>query len=159
MIAIINIVGILGLCIALGAGFFIEVFYHCTPCSLCFLQRLSMGGIAMGLLLNLRFGVRPQHYALSLLWALFGLFVALRHMAFNVCSEVKDGFKVFSYGLYTWSFSIFFLSLLSIALLLLFSKVEQGPLSRRKSYVVGSVLLFCLVLGALSVLRKMGLDF
>lgn len=91
------------------------------PCPLCFLQRLGMLGVASGALMNVRWGVRKVHYGLSLLSALFGGFVALRHLFLHICPDFPQfGKPIFGISLYTWSFFIFTCCVAYIAFLFLF---------------------------------------
>ena len=81
-----------------------------VPCPLCLLQRLGFFAIAAGGLLNLRFGVRPAHYGVTLLGALTVGAVSLRQIALHICSGAELG-QCTGYGgaplgwhLYTWAF-------------------------------------------------------
>jgi disulfide bond formation protein DsbB len=75
------------------------------PCPLCLLQRVGFIGIACGFLMNLRFGLRPSHYAMVLLSALFTSFVALRQIVLHVLPGTGSyGDAIFGLHLYTWSF-------------------------------------------------------
>lgn len=115
-----NAILILILCGVLFGGFFVQFFKHEQPCPLCLLQRLGMIGVAIGAALNLRFGIDPKHYAFSLLSCLVGSSVALRQITLHVCPNfpVSEVAPVLGLSLYTWSFIVFFCSVLSIALLL-----------------------------------------
>ena len=98
----------------------IQFFKHEEPCPLCLLQRLGMLGVAIGALMNVKFGTRQMHYGLSLISAIFGGFVALRHISLHIC----PGFPTFGHpfwglSLYTWSFFVFVSSVAYIALLFL----------------------------------------
>jgi len=78
-----------------------------------------MLGVATGALLNLRFGIRMSHYALSLLSCLVGGFVALRQISLHVCPGFSQfGIPVLGLSLYTWSFVVFVCCVLAIAFLL-----------------------------------------
>ncbi|WP_409072021.1 disulfide bond formation protein B, partial [Listeria monocytogenes] len=46
------------------------------PCPLCLLQRILFALLAVGPILNIRYGPRPSHYALSLLAAIVGAVVS-----------------------------------------------------------------------------------
>lgn len=95
------------------------------PCPLCLLQRLGMIGVAMGALLNLRFGVRPLHYGLSLLSALFGASVSIRQILLHICpGEPIFGIPFLGLSLYTWALIAFVCSMVAISILLFFEKVE-----------------------------------
>ena len=67
----INIFDLFGISLVLIAAFVFQVGLHELPCPLCLLQRLGLLGIAFGTLLNLRYGTRVIHYALSCLSAIF----------------------------------------------------------------------------------------
>jgi disulfide bond formation protein DsbB len=98
----------------------IQFFKHEEPCSLCLLQRLGMLGVAGGALMNVKFAPRKLHYGLSLLFAFFGGFVALRQISLHICPGfLKFGTPFWGISLYTWSFFVFASSVLYIALLLL----------------------------------------
>lgn len=100
-IELAGVIGILSLALAL------QIIYHELPCPLCLYQRLGFFGIALGYLLNLRFGFRPSHYAVVILSALYTSFVALRQIALHVVpGSGAYGDPVFGFHLYTWSFII-----------------------------------------------------
>lgn len=79
-----------------------------------------MLGVAVGALLNVRFGIKASHYSIMLLSALGGGFIALRQISLHIC----PGFPLFGvpfwgFSLYTWSFFVFAATVLAVALLLL----------------------------------------
>jgi disulfide bond formation protein DsbB len=105
--------------ILLGA-FAIQIFMDETPCSLCFLQRLCMIGVATGALMNCRFGPRKLHYGLSLLSSVLGGAIALRQIVLHICPDFPVFGKPFwGLSLYTWSFLIFASSVAYIGLMLI----------------------------------------
>lgn len=109
------------ICAVLLSAFGVQLLMHETPCPLCLLQRLCMIAVAISLLLNNWFGVRPAHYGLGLLGCLLGGSIALRQIALHVCPGFPTfGIPVLGLSLYTWSFLVFACSVLAIALLLLF---------------------------------------
>ncbi len=88
-------------------SFAFQIIYHELPCPLCLFQRLGFFGIALGFLLNLRFGFRPSHYSVVILSALYTSFVALRQIALHIVPGTGSyGDPVFGFHLYTWSFII-----------------------------------------------------
>ncbi|OBQ54877.1 disulfide bond formation protein B [Halodesulfovibrio spirochaetisodalis] len=94
------------------------------PCPLCILQRYAMIGLAMGPLLNLRFGIRPRHLSVTLMFALFGIAVSVRQVLLHIVPGTGNyGAPVFGMHLYTWSSLIFFIALVVTALLLLIENV------------------------------------
>ena len=89
------------------------------PCPLCLLQRVGFVGIAFGFLLNFRFGLRPSHYAIVILSALFTGFVALRQVVLHVIpGSGAYGFPFLGLHLYTWVFILSNLVIIGVAFLM-----------------------------------------
>jgi disulfide bond formation protein DsbB len=154
----LNFLGLCTLLFILGISLFIEFFYGEVPCLFCFFQRLALLGSAFGLYLNLQRGIRVQHYAISLLWSLLGLVIALRHTALNVCyTPKKPPFLFFSYRLYTWSLCTFVCSILALSALLFFYKVSEQKTSKRLTYTsLALVILFFLLTIASVFIKQKG---
>jgi disulfide bond formation protein DsbB len=144
-------------------GFFMEFYEGQLPCTLCFLQRICMMGVAFSLYLNLLFGLCKKYYGFALIWALLGLCVALRHIALNVCNPIpSDAFFFGPYRLYTWSFLVFFLSIFGIAVLLCLNTKEsqsKPPKKKKELYFSTGLLLVMLGIGFYSVVTKQGWVF
>lgn len=105
-----------------------------SPCPLCELQRLSMILVSLGPMLNLRFAMRPSHYALSMVGIIFGGAVAIRQICLHICPGFKQwGSPVFGLQLYSWSFLIFAGSLIAMALIWFLSKPEDSQITQRLS--------------------------
>jgi hypothetical protein len=68
----LNALGLYALAAVLAAAFAAQLLLHELPCPLCLLQRLQFTLLAIGPILNVRWGPRPSHYALSLLAAIVG---------------------------------------------------------------------------------------
>ncbi len=99
-----------------------------------------MVGVATGLLMNLRFGIRSRHYALSLLSAFFGGGVALRHICLHICPQFPVfGNPVLGLSLYTWSFLVFVCSSLSITVLLFFDPPPEKSMNRFEKMAFGLI--------------------
>ncbi len=108
------------LCVPLTGAIIYRFELHETPCPLCLLQRLSMIGIGVAVLMNLRLGIRPQHYALAIGNIVFGGAVSLRQISLHVCPQFSIfGTQVFGLELYTWAFLVFVSSLIGLMLLLI----------------------------------------
>ena len=102
----------------------IQFGQHEVPCPLCLLQRLGFLAIAAGGLLNLRYGVRPAHYGVTLLGALTVGTVSLRQIALHICSGATGqctgyGGAPLGWHLYSWAFLAAAAAILGIALLLM----------------------------------------
>lgn len=117
---ILNVLFVFVLCGVLLGGYFYQFTKHEQPCPLCLLQRLGMIGIAIALLMNLRFGIKVQHYGLAILSALLGRIVALRQISLHVCPQFTTfGEPVFGLDLYVWAFLVFTCSIFACAVLLI----------------------------------------
>ncbi len=122
------------------AGYTVQYTRHENPCPLCMLQRLAMIGVSIGPLLNLRFGVKMQHYGLSILFALFGMSVSLRQIALHVCPGFPSfGEPVFGLSLYSWAFLTFAISLLAIAILMSVFKFTHNSEQPLKLHLFGKL--------------------
>ncbi len=90
------------------------------PCPLCLLQRAFMCALAIGPILNLRFGPQPSHYALSMLAALAGAAVSMRQILLHILpGDPGFGSAIFGYHYYTWAFIVFVAAIVLLALMLL----------------------------------------
>ena len=107
------------ICGVLISAFGVEFIWREVPCPLCMLQRLCMIGAAIGFMLNVKFGIKPAHYGLSLLSSLAGGTVALRQISLHVCPGFPTfGIPVLGLSLYTWSFIVFVCVVAAVAGLL-----------------------------------------
>lgn len=116
-----NVLFIFVLCCVLIAAYLYQFIKHEEPCPLCLLQRLGMIGIATALLMNLRIGIRIEHYGLAILSALVGPLSSLRQIAMHVCPQFPIfGSPVLGFDLYVWALIVFICSLVACAILLIF---------------------------------------
>ncbi len=122
----LNAVHVIVLVLILFGAFIYQCAEHEAPCPLCLLQRLAMIGVCSGALLNLRFGIKPTYYGISLIWALFGAGTSLRQIALHICPQFpKFGHPVCGLNLYAWAFVIFACSILAIAIMLMLYDKED----------------------------------
>jgi len=129
------------------SAMFVEFYYRQAPCPLCLIQRLGMIGIASGELLNLRFGIRMRHYALSYLSMVIGIGASIQHIILHICPGGKPvGFTVFGFSLYVWSFIVFVCAFLGMTLLLFCYKPKKKLEIPKK---IGVFPLFAFILIAL----------
>jgi len=129
----LNALMVLILCGVLLGALGVQFLEHEQPCPLCLLQRLGMIGVACGALLNMQFGVRMSHYALSLLSALGGGAVALRQISLHVCPGFSTfGVPVLGMSLYTWSFFVFVCCILGISVLLFLYDPNTSEIPAKK---------------------------
>jgi len=81
---ILNALSLYVLAALLAAAFAAQLLLGELPCPLCLLQRIMFATLAVGPILNIRFGPRPSHYALSLLSAVAGAVVSSRQVLLHI---------------------------------------------------------------------------
>src|SRR5260221_14755118 len=74
----LNALGLYAVALVLVIAFAAQLLLNELPCPLCLLQRIQFAMLAVRPILNLRFGARPRHYALSLFAAIAGAAFAAR---------------------------------------------------------------------------------
>ncbi len=132
---ICNAFGVLAITVTLALAFIFQIVFHELPCPLCLLQRIGFFGVAFGFLLNLRFGLRPSHYAIVLLSALYIGFTSLRQIALHVFPGTGAyGDPVFGLHLYTWSFIISMVILVVTSVLLGIDQQYEKSIFIRRRY-------------------------
>lgn len=126
-----NAIGAAGIAVVLLVAFGMQFVLNELPCPLCNLQRIALVLCGFGFLLNLRFGVQPLHYGLSILSALLGGAVAGRQVLLHIVPGTGAyGSALFGLHLYTWS-AIFFAAVIAgVASLMIIGgdKKEATPL-------------------------------
>lgn len=140
----LNSLEVVGILFVLCVAFFFQFVLNELPCPLCLLQRIGLIGICVGLLLNLKFGVRPAHYSLVLLSALFTGFVALRQVALHVVPGTGEyGSAIFGLHFYTWSFVVSMCVVIYTTIVLSFSvQYREGYLKNTSWKTVRYILFF-----------------
>jgi disulfide bond formation protein DsbB len=124
----LNALGLYAVALVLAAAFIAQLLLQELPCPLCLLQRVAFALLAVGPILNLRFGPRPSHYALSLLVATAGAAVAMRQILLHIMpGDPGYGSALLGYHYYTWAFIGFAVAIVLIAVMLLFDRqFEDG---------------------------------
>lgn len=119
----LNALGLYGIAAVLAAAFAAQFALNELPCPLCLLQRIMFTALAIGPILNIRFGPRASHYALSLLAALIGAVVSSRQALLHIMpGDAGYGSALFGYHYYTWALLGFVAAIAMIAIVLLFDK-------------------------------------
>ena len=115
-----NAIGVIGIAILLLAAFGIQFVQAELPCPLCSVQRVALVLCGFGFLLNLRFGVQPLHYGLTILAALFGAMAAGRQVLLHIVPGTGVyGSALFGLHLYTWSLILFGAVIAGVAMLMI----------------------------------------
>ena len=107
----------------LAAAFAAQLVLHELPCPLCLLQRILFATLAVGPILNIRFGPRPSHYALSLFAAVAGAVVSTRQVLLHIMpGDAGYGSALLGYHYYTWALLGFIAAIVLLAAVLLFDR-------------------------------------
>jgi disulfide bond formation protein DsbB len=107
--------------VLVGSLFFQFVLKE-LPCPLCMLQRLCFLGLLYGLLLNLRFGLKPSHYAIALFCSTLGFAIGLRQILLHNFEPPGSGYgsAILGMHLYGWAALFFILTTYTLITMLLF---------------------------------------
>ena len=145
-----NALMIYTLCGILLSAYYQQFAKDEMPCPLCILQRLGMISAAFGALLNLKYGIKPYHYTISLFSAMIGASVSIRQILLHICpGSPTFGVPVLGLSLYTWAFVAFICVLFATGLLLTFyhDEVERPHMNWFES--LACILLFGITLANL----------
>jgi disulfide bond formation protein DsbB len=119
----LNAVGLYAVALVLATAFAAQLLLGELPCPLCLLQRIQFALLAIGPVLNIRFGPRPSHYAASLLVAAAGAAFAMRQILLHIMpGDPGYGSAVLGYHYYTWAFIGFAVAIVATAVMLLFDR-------------------------------------
>jgi len=119
----LNALGLYAIALILLVAFGAQLILHELPCPLCLLQRIQFAMLAAGPILNVRFGPRPSHYAVSLLTAAAGAAFAARQILLHVMpGDPGYGSALLGYHYYTWALLGFVAAIILIAAVLLFDR-------------------------------------
>lgn len=126
VIKTINIIGIYGLSLVIIGAYTVQFVLNELPCPLCLLQRVGMLMVMTGFAMNLKFGIKPAHYAMSIIGALFGASVSMRQILLHIVpvsgQPTGYGTPILGMHLYTWAFIFFTATIFIIAVVMLFGK-------------------------------------
>jgi disulfide bond formation protein DsbB len=80
----LNALSLYAVALVLAAAFAAQFALHELPCPLCLLQRILFAVLAIGPIMNIRWGPRPSHYALSMLAAVAGAVASTRQVLLHI---------------------------------------------------------------------------
>ena len=123
----LNILFVYMICVPLIGAYAVQFIQGEFPCPLCLLQRLAMIGIACGALANVRYGIRPRHYGMCIISAMFGAVVSIRQIMLHIVPAPGNegyGTPVLGIHLYTWALLIFGATILILGMLFLFNSKQ-----------------------------------
>lgn len=141
----LNILALYAIAGVLIAAFAMQFRLSELPCPLCLLQRAFICALAAGPILNLRYGPRPSHYALSILAALIGASVSARQILLHILpGDPGYGSAILGYHYYTWAFLLFVAAIGFAALMLLFDRQFEDDETPRRS-VAGTIAVWLVI--------------
>jgi disulfide bond formation protein DsbB len=119
----LNALSLYAVALVLAAAFAAQLLLHELPCPLCLLQRLQFTVLAIGPILNIRWGPRPSHYALSLLAATAGAAFSTRQILLHIMpGDTGYGSALLGYHYYSWALIGFAAAIVLLAAILLFDR-------------------------------------
>lgn len=138
----LNALSLYAVALVLAAAFAAQLILNELPCPLCLLQRIQFAMLAVGPILNIRYGPRPSHYALSLLAAAAGAAFSTRQILLHIMpGDPGYGSALFGYHYYTWALIGFAAAIVLLAAMLLFDRQfrEDGPEPSASAFAVTAV--------------------
>jgi disulfide bond formation protein DsbB len=119
----LNALSLYAVALVLAAAFAAQLVLNELPCPLCLLQRIQFAVLAIGPILNVRFGPRPSHYALSLFAAVAGAAFSTRQVLLHIMpGDAGYGTALLGYHYYTWALIGFAGAIGLLAAILLFDR-------------------------------------
>jgi disulfide bond formation protein DsbB len=119
----LNALSLYAVALVLAAAFAAQLLLHELPCPLCLLQRLQFTVLAIGPILNIRWGPRPSHYALSLLAAAAGAAFSTRQILLHIMpGDAGYGSALLGNHYYSWALIGFAAAIVLVAAILLFDR-------------------------------------
>lgn len=159
---LINIAALFGLIMVLAGSLHLQFGAGEQPCPLCIVQRSGMVGLAVGPIMNLLWGMRPRHYALSILAAVVGAAGSTRQILLHIADPNDPGYgpTVLGWHLYTWALVTFVIAIIGCAVLIMwqapFEAGDRGVL--RESGAIRPVVTGLIVWLSLMVIVWMVVD-
>ena len=123
---LINVLALFALLGVLAGSLHLQFGVGEQPCPLCLVQRSGMIGLAVGPIMNLLWGIRASHYALSILAAVVGAAGSVRQILLHI--EPGDpgyGPAILGLHLYTWALITFVIAIVGCAVMLLWDEPFQ----------------------------------
>jgi len=156
-----HIVIFIGILLILLVAFGWQIILYQLPCPLCLLQRIGFFCMAFGLLMNMRFGFRPSHYAIILISAMYTSLVALRQITLHILPGTDSpNSTIFHWHLYTWSFIAANIIIILTTLMLSLDQQYQTNIisSRLKlSKIFFVILILMIIINFVGVIFECGL--
>jgi disulfide bond formation protein DsbB len=119
----LNALSLYAVALVLAAAFAAQLLLYELPCPLCLLQRIQFAALAVGPIMNIRWGPHPSHYALSLFAAAAGAAFSSRQVLLHIMpGDAGYGTALFGYHYYTLALVGFAAAIVMLAAILLFDR-------------------------------------
>jgi disulfide bond formation protein DsbB len=154
----LNALSLYAVALVLAAAFTAQLLLHELPCPLCLLQRIQFAVLAIGPILNVRWGPRPSHYALSLLAAAVGAAFSTRQVLLHIMpGDAGYGTALFGFHYYTLALIGFAAAIVLLAAVLLFDRQfeEDGATQPVIGSFARTAVWLVIVLTALNVISTL----
>jgi disulfide bond formation protein DsbB len=116
----LNVLSLYAVALVLTVAFAAQLLLHELPCPLCLLQRIQFAVLAIGPIMNVRWGPRPSHYALSLFAAAAGFAFSTRQVLLHIMpGDAGYGTALLGYHYYTLALIGFAAAIVLISAMLL----------------------------------------
>jgi disulfide bond formation protein DsbB len=138
----LNALALLGVTVALLVAFAWQFLFDELPCPLCLLQRVAFVLAGTGLLLNLRFGASPLHYAMVVAASLGGIAASGRQVLLHMAPG-NPGYGSLFLGMHFYSWALFaFVALIAYCavMLALDRKATDNAMPRRAGVAAALVM-------------------
>jgi disulfide bond formation protein DsbB len=157
----LNALALYALSAVLAVAFYWQFAYGELPCPLCMLQRACFSALAIGPVLAIRHGPKPQHYGLTILGALLGAAISARQILLHITpGDPGFGSPLLGLHFYTWALLAFVAAILAAALMLNFNGqfASTEPTRRLGMFEKGAVWLIMALtaMNAASALAECG---
>ncbi|OZI67134.1 disulfide bond formation protein B [Bordetella genomosp. 11] len=139
----LNALALLAITAALALAFAWQIVFNELPCPLCLLQRLAFVLAGAGLLLNLRFGASPAHYAMVIAAALAGIVVSARQLLLHQApGDPGYGSTLLDLHFYTWALIAFVALIGYCAVMLALDRRAGDNSAPRRAGIIGGVIMW-----------------
>lgn len=148
---LLNIFALFGISASLIIAFYYQLEMDEIPCPLCLLQRVGMIIIGIGFLMNVRFGIRTEHYGLVLLSSLLTGAIATRQTLLHILpGNPGYGSTLFNFHFYTLAVASSLAVIVFVAVLLMFKIHPLTSISKLRVNFLGrtAIVIFIAVIAA-----------
>lgn len=116
---LINILGLLSICVSLALAFYYQIAKHELPCPLCLLQRVGLIISGFGFLFNFLFRLHNAHYGIVIAGSILTGVIASRQMFLHIMpGDAGYGSVFFGMHFYTWALITSILIVIAVAVIL-----------------------------------------